>query len=36
MQGYEDEIDKAVALSLFIPLVMSSGGNSPARRVRRW
>ena len=28
MQGYEEEIDKAVALSLFIPLVMSSGGNS--------
>ncbi len=28
MQGYEDEIEKAVALSLFVPLVMSSGGNS--------
>ena len=28
MQSYEDEIEKAVALSLFVPLVMSSGGNS--------
>ena len=28
MQSYDDEISKAVALSLFLPLVMSSGGNS--------
>ena len=28
MQSYEGEIEKAVALSLFVPLVMSSGGNS--------
>ncbi len=28
MQSYSDEIGKALALSLFIPLVMSSGGNS--------
>ena len=28
MQSYDDEIQKAVALSLFLPLVMSSGGNS--------
>ncbi len=28
MQSYEEEIEKAVALSLFVPLVMSSGGNS--------
>ncbi len=28
MQGYQDEISKAVVLSLFIPLIISSGGNS--------
>ena len=28
MQSYADEIEKALALSLFVPLVMSSGGNS--------
>ena len=28
MQHYQGEIEKAVVLSLFIPLIMSSGGNS--------
>lgn len=28
MSGFEDEIGKAVVLSLFIPLIISSGGNS--------
>ena len=28
MQGYENELAKAVVLTLFIPLIMSSGGNS--------
>ena len=28
MQSFEDEIEKAVVLSLFLPLVISSGGNS--------
>jgi magnesium transporter len=28
MQGYEGELDKWLVLSLFIPLVISSGGNS--------
>ena len=28
MQKYNDDIEKAVALALFVPLVMSSGGNS--------
>jgi magnesium transporter len=28
MQTYEDELQKAVVLALFIPLIMSSGGNS--------
>ncbi len=28
MQSYADELAKALALSLFVPLVMSSGGNS--------
>ena len=28
MQGYEDELQKAIVLTLFIPLIMSSGGNS--------
>ncbi len=28
MQGFEEEIEKAVVLSLFLPLVISSGGNS--------
>ncbi len=28
MQHYDEEIEKAVALALFVPLVMSSGGNS--------
>lgn len=28
MQGYEHEIESAVVLSLFLPLVISSGGNS--------
>jgi magnesium transporter len=28
MQGYEDELEKAIVLTLFIPLIMSSGGNS--------
>ena len=28
MQAYEAEIEKAVVLTLFIPLIMSSGGNS--------
>ena len=28
MQHYEDQLEKAVVLTLFIPLIMSSGGNS--------
>lgn len=28
MQGFEGELSKAIVLSLFIPLIMSSGGNS--------
>jgi magnesium transporter len=28
MQGYQSELEKAVVLTLFIPLIMSSGGNS--------
>ncbi|WP_240002545.1 magnesium transporter [Oleisolibacter albus] len=28
MQGFEGELEKAVVLTLFIPLIMSSGGNS--------
>jgi magnesium transporter len=28
MQHYENELEKAVVLTLFIPLIMSSGGNS--------
>ncbi|MBS0253485.1 MAG: magnesium transporter [Proteobacteria bacterium] len=28
MQHYSDELEKAVVLTLFIPLIMSSGGNS--------
>src|SRR6476619_7424277 len=28
MQHFESELEKAVVLTLFIPLVMSSGGNS--------
>ncbi len=28
MQGFQGEIEKAVVLAMFIPLVMSSGGNS--------
>lgn len=28
MQGFESELEKAVVLTLFIPLIMSSGGNS--------
>lgn len=28
MQGYENELARAVVLTLFIPLIMSSGGNS--------
>lgn len=28
MQGFEDELSKALVLTMFIPLVMSSGGNS--------
>ncbi|MGQ3671486.1 magnesium transporter [Xanthobacter sp. TB0136] len=28
MQVFEDELEKAIVLALFIPLVMSSGGNS--------
>src|SRR5208283_2750671 len=28
MQHYESELEKAVVLTLFIPLIMSSGGNS--------
>jgi Divalent cation transporter len=28
MQGYEGEFEKAIVLTLFIPLIMSSGGNS--------
>jgi len=28
MQSFEDELEKAVVLALFIPLIMSSGGNS--------
>jgi magnesium transporter len=28
MQGYQTELEKAVVLTLFIPLIMSSGGNS--------
>src|SRR3981081_3146525 len=28
MQGYEGELEQAIVLTLFIPLIMSSGGNS--------
>lgn len=28
MQAYESELEKAIVLTLFIPLIMSSGGNS--------
>jgi magnesium transporter len=28
MQGYQSELEKAIVLTLFIPLIMSSGGNS--------
>jgi magnesium transporter len=28
MQGYEHELERAIVLTLFIPLIMSSGGNS--------
>jgi magnesium transporter len=28
MQGYQGELEKAIVLTLFIPLIMSSGGNS--------
>src|SRR5258708_37359811 len=28
MQGYEGVLEKAIVLTLFIPLIMSSGGNS--------
>lgn len=28
MQGYQTELEKAIVLTLFIPLIMSSGGNS--------
>ena len=28
MQGFEAELEKAIVLTLFIPLIMSSGGNS--------
>ncbi|MCE4225357.1 magnesium transporter [Methylobacterium sp. C25] len=28
MQGFQDELEKAIVLTLFIPLIMSSGGNS--------
>lgn len=28
MQGFEEELQKALVLALFIPLIMSSGGNS--------
>ena len=28
MQSYEGELEKAIVLTLFIPLIMSSGGNS--------
>jgi magnesium transporter len=28
MQSYEDELQRAIVLTLFIPLIMSSGGNS--------
>lgn len=28
MQGYNDEIEKATVLAMFLPLIMSSGGNS--------
>src|SRR6202171_449067 len=28
LQGYEGELEKAIVLTLFIPLIMSSGGNS--------
>jgi len=28
MQGFEHELEKAIVLTLFIPLIMSSGGNS--------
>ena len=28
MQNYQSELEKAVVLTLFIPLIMSSGGNS--------
>src|SRR5258708_30210593 len=28
MQGFQGELEKAIVLTLFIPLIMSSGGNS--------
>jgi magnesium transporter len=35
MQTFEGELEKAIVLTLFIPLIMSSGGNSGARRPPR-
>jgi len=32
MQHYQVEIEKAIVLTLFIPLIMSSGGNSGSGR----
>jgi magnesium transporter len=32
MQTYQSELEKAVVLTLFIPLIMSSGGNSGSQR----
>ncbi|MEK7402919.1 MAG: magnesium transporter [Gemmatimonadota bacterium] len=31
MQGFEDELKRAIVLSLFVPLIVSSGGNSGAQ-----
>ncbi len=40
MQVYEAELEKAIVLALFIPLIMSSGGNSGSQAtsliIRRW
>ncbi len=40
MQHFESELERAVVLTLFIPLIMSSGGNSGSQAtsliIRRW
>jgi magnesium transporter len=36
MGVFETEIAKAVVLALFIPLIISSGGNSGAASTQKW